>query len=96
MTHSLSIAEAKRRFSELVGRAASGEERFLIERRGRPVGAIVSTRDLARLVEAEPSVRPRGLLAALGALAEVEELDEIIEEVQRQRCHAADREFSLE
>lgn len=96
MTHSVSVAEAKRRFSELVNRASFGQERFLIEKRGKPVGAIVGPQDLARLSEARPAPQPRGLLAAVGALAAVEELDEILEEIQRQRRQAADRDVSLE
>ena len=96
MAKSFSIAEAKSRFSELVNRAAYGQERFLVERRGKPVGAIVSAADLDRLEAGEPA-RPRhGLLAAVGALAEVEELDEILEEIQRQRATASDREVILE
>ena len=41
-------------------------ERFVIERRGKPMVALVSAEDLARL-EQEP-VAPGGLLAALGRL----------------------------
>ena len=73
MTKSVSVAEAKRRFSELVSRAAYGNERFLVERRGRPVGAIVSAEDLQRLENGAPSQPRRGLLAAVGALADFEE-----------------------
>ena len=96
MTHSISVAEAKCRFSELVNRASFGQERFLIERRGKPVGAIVGPQDLARLSEAEPAPQPRGLLAAVGSLAEVEGLDDLLDEIQRQRRQATDREVSLE
>ena len=51
MTKSVSVAEAKSRFSELINRAAYGKERFIVERRGKPVGAIVSAADLAWLQE---------------------------------------------
>jgi prevent-host-death family protein len=92
----VSVAEAKTRFSELVNRAAYGKERFLIQRRGKPVGAIVSAEDLARL-EAEQSVPAAGgLLAAAGALAEFEEFAEIMEEVVRQRATRFDREVKLD
>jgi prevent-host-death family protein len=49
VTKSISVAEAKARFSELVNRESYGGERFLIQRRGKPVGAIISVEDLARL-----------------------------------------------
>lgn len=96
MTRSISVAEAKSRFSELVNRASFGRERFLIERRGKPVGAIVSAEDLTRLEEGTPPAPRRGLLAAVGALADVEDLDEILGEIQQQRSAARDREVTLE
>jgi prevent-host-death family protein len=95
MTKSIGVAEAKARFSELVNRASHGGERFLIERRGKPVGAIVSAEDLARLEGAQPAPPRRGLLAAVGAWAEMENLDEIFEEIMRQRDTRLDREVSL-
>jgi prevent-host-death family protein len=82
MTQSISVAEAKRRFSELVNRASFGQERFLIEGRGKPVGAIVSAEDLVRLEEAAPPAPRHGLLAAVGALADIEDLDKILADIQ--------------
>ncbi len=96
MIKSVSVAEAKSRFSELVNRASYGRERFLIERRGKPVGAIVSAEDLAQLEVGAVSDPPRGLLAAVGALADVEDLDAVLVEILRQRQGASDREVNLE
>jgi prevent-host-death family protein len=45
---SLSIAEVKRRFSELVSRTSAGE-RFLIRRREKPMAVLISATDLERL-----------------------------------------------
>ena len=44
----LSVVDAKRRFSELISRAASGE-RFVIERRLRPVAVVLGAAELAQL-----------------------------------------------
>lgn len=44
----VSVADAKRRLSELISRASAGE-RFVIRRRDKPVAALVGTDDLARL-----------------------------------------------
>jgi prevent-host-death family protein len=96
MAKPVSVAEAKSRFSELVNRAAYGKERFLIERRGKPVGAIVSAEDLARLEAGGTTRKPEGLLAAAGALADVEDFEEIMEEVIRQRRTRFDREVNLD
>jgi prevent-host-death family protein len=96
MTKSVSVAEAKSRFSELVNRASYGQERFLVERRGKPVGAIVSPEDLARLEGGERTPPRHGLLAAVGALADIDGFEEIMEEIVRQRASAPDREVDLE
>tara|TARA_B100001245_G_C22752387_1_gene364298 strand:+ start:81 stop:440 length:360 start_codon:yes stop_codon:yes gene_type:complete len=52
-----SVADAKKNLSELMSRAAYNNERFLIQRRGKPMAALVSIEDLTRL-EKEP-VAPR-------------------------------------
>ena len=94
MTNILGVAEAKKRLSELMSRVAYRGERFIIERRGRRMAALVSAEDLDRLQE-EP-VAPRGLLAALGAWADFEELDQVVSEIYKQREHAQDRTVALE
>jgi prevent-host-death family protein len=94
MVDVLSVAEAKKRLSELMSRVAYKNERFLIERRGKPTAALVSAEDLARLEE-RPATS-RGLLAAVGAWADFEELDQVIEDIYQQRQQAQDRPVSLE
>ena len=89
-----SVADAKKNLSELMSRAAYNNERFLIQRRGKPMAALVSVEDLAQL-EKEPA-SPKGLMAAVGALADFEGLDAMIEEIYRQREQAQDRPVDLE
>lgn len=48
----LSVVEAKRRFSEILNRVIYRHERIVISRRGQPVAAVVSLDELARLEEA--------------------------------------------
>ncbi|MFP6635358.1 MAG: type II toxin-antitoxin system Phd/YefM family antitoxin [Dehalococcoidia bacterium] len=86
-----SVADAKKTLSELMSKVAYNNERFLIQRRGKPMAALVSIEDLARL-EKEP-VAPKGLVAAL---AEFEELESMVEEIYRQRERAQDRPVDLE
>jgi len=89
MTSVLSVGDAKKRFSELMSRVTYGRERFLIRRRGKPMAALVSAEDLACL-EQEPA-SPKGALAAVGAWADFEDLDEVVREIYRQReCGAGD------
>ena len=49
MANVKSVADAKKNLSALMSRASINNERFLIQRRGKPVAALVSTEDLARL-----------------------------------------------
>jgi len=83
MANIKSVADAEKNLSDLMSRAAYNNERFLIQRRGKPMAALVSIEDLVR-IEKEP-VAPKGLLAAL---AEFEDLESMVEEIYRQREQA--------
>ena len=52
----VSMSDAKRHFSEYLSRAAGGE-RFLIQRRGRPVAALVGVEELRSLERAAKAAR---------------------------------------
>ena len=78
MTEVVTVADAKRRFSELIERVGRGE-RFVVTRRGKPVLAFVPPREAAN--EALP--KKRGLLAVMGVLEGVEGADEWYEDMQR-------------
>lgn len=49
----MTVADAKNHFSDVLRRAEYGGERVVVERHGKPVAAIVSTEDLRRLEAAE-------------------------------------------
>jgi antitoxin (DNA-binding transcriptional repressor) of toxin-antitoxin stability system len=83
----LGVAEAKRRFSELIDRVDAGE-RFVVSRRGRP--AIVLVRPTSQTLRRTTS-RPTGLAAAAGSLADWENLDEAVEEIYAARGRSRDR-----
>jgi prevent-host-death family protein len=62
----VNVVEARKRFSELVGRVAFGGARVVVERRGKPMAALISIDDLRKLEEYErqaESGRRRGLAA---------------------------------
>ena len=66
----VSTQDAKARLSEYVNRACYRGERFIIERHGKPMAAIVSPEDLTAL-ESQPSPSPetyRRLLAERGLI----------------------------
>ena len=78
MSEVVTVADAKRRFSELIDRVGRGE-RFVVTRRGKPVLGLVPPQELPT---GEESPR-RGLMAYWGVLEGVDGGDEWYEEMQR-------------
>jgi prevent-host-death family protein len=87
MTEIYGVAEAKRRFAELIDRVRDGE-RVVVTRHGKPAVAIVPPGAVdVRL----PAGRPTGFAALAGALEDVEGFDEVMDEVVRSRRSARER-----
>ena len=84
---SFGVAEAKRRFAELIDRVQRGE-RFVVSRRGQPVLALVPPASELRSPLRPP---PAGLAAVAGALADWEELDDVLADIHAARRRARDR-----
>jgi antitoxin (DNA-binding transcriptional repressor) of toxin-antitoxin stability system len=83
----MGVAEAKRRFSELIDRVDEGE-RFVVSRRGRPAVVLAPpTPDALR----GRGQRPIGLAAMAGALADWADLDDAVREIYTARRHSRDR-----
>lgn len=93
----VSTAEAKAKLSELVGAVAFRGDRVVIERRGRPVAALISLEDAERLDEPRKPVRPRGALALVGAWSDVEDvvIDDLIKEIYESRARDIGRAVDL-
>ena len=72
----VSVANAKRGFSDLLGRVAYGGETIVITRRGRPMAKLVP-------VDEKPSVAPD--LASRGWLEEDDPFFEIVEDIVTRR-----------
>jgi prevent-host-death family protein len=82
----INVAEAKSRVSELISRAATGE-RFIIQRRERPVAALIGAADLERLERTSRAARRLAL--ALG------QEEAILEKVEQRELHPAMAAFGL-
>lgn len=69
-----------------MARVSHGDERFIIERRGKPMAALVSPNDLERLQGGSERM-PQGALALLGAWPDAtdEEIDEFLEDAYSER-----------
>lgn len=85
MTETISAAEARKRFSELVDRVKGGE-RFVVLRRGRPVMGLFPLTEVGG-----SHGPPAGLVSIVGALADWTELDEVMAEIYASRRRARDR-----
>ena len=83
---SISVGEAKSRFSELISRAAAGE-RFLIERRERPVAVLIGAPELERLERASRMALRMAL--ALG------QDPELLRQIEAGEIHPAMAAFGL-
>jgi len=51
MEKTIGITKARESFSELVNRVAFGGERYMVERRGKPLAAVISVREYQQLME---------------------------------------------
>lgn len=88
MTETIGVAEAKRRFSELLDRVRRGE-RFIVARRGRPEVALVPPGDAT----ADRPERPLGFLSLAGLLSDWDdgEIDRMVRDIYESRRRAKDR-----
>ena len=96
MTREISVAEAKKRFSELLAHAAQRGDRFIIEQGGKPLAALVGLQDLSQIEEEQSNTFPsQGLLAAAQALNEYEDFEEVMSEIHRSRQKSKSRSVKL-
>ncbi len=99
MARRVSAAEAKAQLPLLVAEVAHGGQHYVIERRGKPVAALVSVDDLQKLEQVRAmSERPLGVLALVGAWREIssEEIDRITDEIYAERARDTGRAVAIE
>lgn len=87
MSETLGVAEAKRRFSELIERVGAGE-RIVVARHGRPVMALIPP---GASGPAPATGRPTGFATLAGALGDVDGFAQTMDEVVASRGDALDR-----
>jgi prevent-host-death family protein len=89
----ISVAEAKRRFADVLGTVRYGGERYVVERNGTPMAALVPIADLAGGAPATPE--PAGFLALVGAFEDQpqypESLADAVSSRRTQRSRPAPR-----
>lgn len=85
----IGVAEAKRRFAELLDRVRQGE-RFLVSRHGRPAAAIVPPS--VEPVQAAPTRRSLAEFAGVLDDSDASELEAMVREIYESRERSADHE----
>lgn len=70
----ISVAEAKRRFADVLGAVRYRGQRFVVERNGTPMAALVPLSDLPRL----PAPERAGFLRLVGAFDDAPELADAV------------------
>lgn len=91
MAKKVSVADAKRDFSELMSRVALKKERFVIERKGKAIAALINADDLEKLETLPEGNGKKGLLAAVGAWEDYPNLDLFISNIYLTRQRSKDR-----
>jgi len=56
MFNKITTADARKKFANIINRVAFGDESFVLTRRGEPIAAIVSMRELKLLQELEDQI----------------------------------------
>src|SRR3954470_11223832 len=99
MTQRVSVAQAKAQLSALMAQAAYGGQHIIIERRGKPLAALISVDELERLEEpakTTPSVQIPPWIGAWGDLMTDEEIDTFIADVYAARERDLGRPVELD
>ncbi len=98
MAREIGIVEAKKKFTKLLALTASSGERFIIERRGKPIAVLIGLKDLEQLGEEMPTKlrSSQGLLEAARALGNYEDFDKIMKKIRIWRKKSKTRQVKLD
>ena len=98
MTTRVSVAKAKAELSALMAAVAYQGRHVIIERRGRPMAALVSVDDFEQIArERAAAMRPRGALALIGAWGDVDdhEIEAMVADIYAARGRDTGRQVEL-
>lgn len=98
MAERVSVVRARTHFATLVAKVAANGIPIIIERRGRPLAALVSLHDFQQVArQGATSAQPHGALALVGAWQAIDDrvLDALVEDLYAQRREDIVRPASL-
>jgi prevent-host-death family protein len=91
MSKNIGVAEVKKRFSEVINEVSLKGEHFVIEKKGRPMAAMVSVKEL-EMIESKKGGKKKGLLGALSAWEDFENLENTVKALYKERGKSKDRD----
>jgi prevent-host-death family protein len=91
MSKAIGVAEVKRRFSEVIGEVSRDGEQIIIQKNHKPIAALVSLKDFEIVKKSGRREENMGLLAAIGAWEDFEDIDRLIKHIYIARKKAKDR-----
>lgn len=93
MSRTIGVAEVKRHFSEVVSEVNKMGKHFIIERKGKPMAAMVSIKEFASIEKQKAHETRKGLLAALGAWEDFKDLDKLVKLIYKKRSASGERKL---
>jgi antitoxin (DNA-binding transcriptional repressor) of toxin-antitoxin stability system len=78
MSKNIGVAEVKKAFSAVISEVSLKGEHFVIEKKGKPMAALVSVQELQRIEDSKEKEKKNGLLAAIGAWEDFEDLESTV------------------
>jgi prevent-host-death family protein len=91
MSKVIGVAEVKRRFSDVMVEVAHDGKHFIIEKKGKPMMALVNIKDLESIERTSSPSKKKGLLAAIGAWEDFGNMDKFISHVYEKRKTSKER-----
>ncbi len=82
MLNKITTANARKKFANIINRVAFGDESFVLTRRGEPIAAIVSMRELKLLQELEDQIDIEDAWKAKNELGEQIPWEELKKELE--------------
>lgn len=91
MPKEMGVADFKKHFSSVINQVSLNGEHFIIKKKGRPMAAVVSLKELDMIERSEHKRKRKGLLAAIGAWEDFDGLEKTITAIYDKRRKSKDR-----
>jgi len=91
MAKKIGVAEVKKQFSAVISEVSLKGEHFIVERKGKPTAAMVSVKDLEMIEGPKIREKKKGLLAAISAWEDFDDLEKMVMTIYEGRRKTKER-----